>query len=48
LKEVVMETPDGSGSQLLKVSITKGVASFRVPTLKVYSLTRLTFTMPRS
>jgi len=48
LKEAVMETPDGSGSQLLKASITEGVAFFRVPTLRVYCLVRLTFTLPRS
>ncbi len=44
LKEVVVETPDGSATQVLEPANTDGIISFRVPRLRVYSLVRLTFT----
>ncbi len=47
LKEAVVETPDNSATQVLKATSTEGVVSFRVPRLKIYSLVRLAFTLPR-
>jgi hypothetical protein len=44
LKEAVVETPDGPAAQVLKATVTGGIASFRVPRLQVYDLVRLTFT----
>ncbi len=48
LKEAVVETPDGSATMVLHPGIGGGVASLRVPRLKVYDLVRLVFTAPRS
>jgi len=42
-----VETADSSATQVLKAKSTEGVISFRVPDLKVYSLVRLSFTLPR-
>jgi hypothetical protein len=43
LKEAVVETPDGSPTQVLKPTIAGGIASFPVPRLRVYDLIQLTF-----
>jgi hypothetical protein len=38
LREVVLETPDGSSRQVLRTSVHEGLAFFRVPRLQAYDL----------
>jgi hypothetical protein len=41
LQEITVDTPDGGGRQTITADVRGGVASFRIPSLKVYDLVLL-------